>query len=333
MNIRERTEQIERAVLAPYAAFADSTRGRLREEKKCEIRTDFQRDRDRIIHSKSFRRLKHKTQVYLAPSGDHYRTRLTHTLEASQIARTIARSLRLNEDLTEAAALGHDLGHTPFGHAGERALAAVSSFGFTHYEQSLRVVDVLENDGRGLNLTDEVRDSIVHHTKGEEAYTLEGKVVRLSDRIAYISHDIDDSLRAGIMRNEDIPLHIRRVIGNSHSERINTLIHSVIESSTEREIKLAPDVGAAFSELHEFMFENVYKNPIAKGEEGKAVLLVQTLFAAYLDNPSLIPREYGAIIENEGAERAAVDYIAAMTDHFAVEEYTRLYIPRAWEKM
>lgn len=330
MTIRERTEQNEHLILAPCAAFADSSRGREREDDVCSVRTAFQRDRDRIIHCKSFRRLKHKTQVYLAPEGDHYRTRLTHTLEVSQIARTIARSLRLNEDLTEAISLGHDLGHTPFGHAGERALDAMYPGGFRHFEHSVRVVRVLENDGRGLNLTREVLDGILCHTRGEQAFTLEGRIVRLADKIAYLNHDIDDSIRAGILTEEDIPAPIRSVLGSRHSVRINRMIISVIENSTDSDILMSEEFSQAFAELSSFMFKNVYLNPKAKGEEGKAEELVRKLYTTCVENPSLIPSDYAFVLETEGAQRAALDYVASMSDRFAVTEYQRLFVPESW---
>ncbi len=332
MTIRERTEQNEHTIFCSWATFADSCIGRDEPEEKCSIRTEFQRDRDRIIHSKSFRRLKHKTQVYLSPSGDHYRTRLTHTLEVAQIGRTIARALRLNEDLVEAISLGHDLGHTPFGHAGERALNDVSSCGFTHYEQSVRVVERLAGEGKGLNLTKEVRDGILCHTKGKEAFTPEGRIVRLADKIAYLNHDIDDSIRAGILKDEDIPSDISSVVGNRHSVRIDTMINSVIENSDNGEIRMSPEVWAAFSHLHDFMYASVYKNPVAKAEEGRAEMLVKTLFSTYMESPELIPDEFKPIIEESGVERAVLDYIAGMTDGFAISEFNRLFIPKGWDK-
>ncbi|MDR1564594.1 MAG: deoxyguanosinetriphosphate triphosphohydrolase [Oscillospiraceae bacterium] len=329
-SIRERIEQIEKGTLSPFAALAANSKGREMEIPPCSIRTCFQRDRDRVIHSKAFRRLKHKTQVYLAPEGDHYRTRLTHTLEVSQIARTIARALALNEDFTEAIALGHDLGHTPFGHAGERALDEISTLGFTHFEQSVRVVEVLENEGRGLNLTLEVRDGIRCHTRGEEAQTLEGRIVRLADKIAYINHDIDDSIRAGILREEDIPADIRQVLGKGKSARIDRLVRSVIDCSQSGEIRMADDIYACFKTLHRFMFERVYRNPIAKGEEGKAQELIIRLFRYFTENSKKLPQEYHNVLESEGAERAALDYIAGMSDRYAVNVYNDLFIPKGW---
>jgi dGTPase len=331
LKIREESCRIEHAWLSPLAAFADTSQGRLRAEPECEIRTAFQRDRDRILHCSSFRRLKHKTQVFLSPEGDHYRTRLTHTLEVSQIARTIARALRLNEDLTEAIALGHDLGHTPFGHAGERALQQVVPWGFHHFAQSLRVVDKLEQDGRGLNLTFEVRNGIERHTGGEDAATLEGQIVRLADRIAYINHDIDDARHGQILAESDLPAEIRRVLGESKSARINTLVRSAVEASGER-IRLTPEAGAAFDQLHSFMFERVYTNPVCKSEEGKAIDLVIWLYQYYASRPVQLPAQYGRIAAEEGAERAACDYIAGMTDRYAVRVFEELFVPHAWTR-
>lgn len=330
MTVREQIEKNEHLFLAEYAAFADSSKGRLKPAEKCPLRTEFQRDRDRIIHSKAFRRLKHKTQVFLAPEGDHYRTRLTHTLEVSQIARTIARSLRLNEDLTEAIALGHDLGHTPFGHAGERALDDVSSMGFRHYEQSVRVVDILENDGAGLNLTYEVRNGILCHTKGIEASTLEGRIVRLADKIAYINHDIDDAIRAGVMREEQLPNELTDVLGHSKSVRINNLVNSTVENSTSDTIEISDEINEAFQKISDYVFANLYRNPTAKSEEGKAEKLVKRLFNYFVSHSDKLPKEYLAIRNSEGDERAAIDYIAGMSDRYAVKVYNDLFIPKGW---
>ena len=277
MTVREKIEQNEKNVLSNKACLSVNSKGRVITEEKCSLRTDFQRDRDRIIHSNSFRRLKHKTQVFLSPEGDHYRTRLTHTLEVSQIARTIANGLSLNGDLTEAVALGHDLGHTPFGHAGERALDKVVPGGFRHYDQSLRVVERLEKAGKGLNLTYEVRDGIVCHTRGKEADTLEGRIVKLADKIAYINHDIDDAVRAGVMCEEDIPLEIRKALGFKKSARINTMVLNVVENSVD-DIVFSPEVKQPFDELHAFMFEKVYTNPVCKGEETKAMDIIIRLY-------------------------------------------------------
>lgn len=328
-SIAEESCRLEHIILSDRATFSDQSAGRLFPEEECPVRTVFQRDRDRIIHSTSFRRLKHKTQVFLSPMGDYYRTRLTHTLEVSQIARVIARGLRLNEDLTEAIALGHDLGHTPFGHAGERALNSVCSFGFKHYSHSLRVVDYLENDGRGLNLTFEVRNGIERHTSGEPAKTLEGQIVRLADRIAYINHDIDDAQHAGILTAEDIPEDICQVLGHRKSERINTLVCSAVENSGGS-INLSAEVDEAFSKLHTFMFDNVYTNPVCKSEESKAVEMIQMLFRYFVANPDKLPEEYKKIYSAQGEERASCDYIAGMTDRFAVATFNELFVPKSW---
>ena len=328
-RIRRKSCFAEHAFLSPSASFADSSRGRLRPEEECPIRTVFQRDRDRIIHCSAFRRLKHKTQVFLSPEGDHYRTRLTHTLEVSQIARTIARGLDLNEDLTEAISLGHDLGHTPFGHAGERALDAVCSMGFHHYEQSLRVVDYLEKGGEGLNLTMEVRDGILCHTKGTEAFTLEGRVVRLADRIAYINHDIDDAARAQVLCERDIPASIREALGETKTQRINTLVISAIENSRDN-IALDSAVSAHFEALHDFMFRNVYTNAKCKSEESKAIDMIQWLFGYYMENPDRLPELYTQIADRDGKERAVCDFVAGMTDRYAVHIFESTFVPRSW---
>jgi dGTPase len=330
MTIRERIEETESRILSPYASLSKNSKGRKAFEEPCEIRTAYQRDRDRIIHCPSFRRLKHKTQVFLAPERDHYRTRLTHTLEVSQIARTIARALSLNEDLTEAVALGHDLGHTPFGHAGERALKSCYGAGFNHFEQSVRVVEVLEKHGRGLNLTAEVVNGILCHTKGEAAETLEGRIVRIADKIAYMNHDIDDALRAGILLESDIPDKIKSTLGGTKSERIKILVMSVIDGSGD-DINMTAEIAESFLMLHEFLFESVYTNKKAKGEEAKAEALVISLFEYYSKNADKLPEEFKFIIDNEGAERAACDYIAGMTDRYAVYTYENLFVPRSWE--
>ncbi|HBT65479.1 MAG TPA: deoxyguanosinetriphosphate triphosphohydrolase [Ruminococcaceae bacterium] len=330
MTIRERSQEFERQMLSTFAAFSSKSRGREREEKPCDYRTDFQRDRDRILHSKAFRRLKHKTQVFLSPEGDHYRTRLTHTLEVAQVARTISRALLLNEDLTEAISLGHDLGHTPFGHAGERALNDVMEGGFRHYEQSVRVVEQLENDRRGLNLTWEVRDGILHHTCGDQASTLEGSVVRISDRIAYINHDIDDAIRAGVLSEDQIPAYIRKTLGDRRTTRIDTLVTSIVENSGNI-IMMDSQISDAFDQLHNFMFEAVYHNPVAKGEEIKVDGLIKRTFEYYVANPQCLPYEYQGIFEREGAQRAVCDYIAGMTDNYLLDVYHHLFIPRSWE--
>ncbi len=331
MTIRERTEEIERQTLSPRACLSSRSRGRLKDIPPCPMRTCFQRDVDRVIHCKSFRRLKHKTQVFLQPEGDHYRTRMTHTLEVARIARTMARALRLNEDLTEAASLAHDLGHTPFGHAGERALSRVVEGGFRHYEQSLRVIDRLENDGDGLNLCWEVRRGVLCHTAGEPAETLEGQLVRVADQIAYINHDIDDAIRGGVIYPTDIPIRISQVLGYTHGERIDTLTMDVVEASREGDvIRQSPEVAGAMTELKDFMFQNVYFNPLAKGEEGKAQDMLCLLFDYYVKHTDQLPPEYQDILLREGAQRAVVDYVAGMTDTYAVEQFERLFIPKGW---
>ncbi len=330
-NPRQYYERIQAETLSPYAMLAQNSRGREIPIEPCQIRTDFIRDRDRILHSKSFRRLKHKTQVFLSPQGDHYRTRLTHTLEVSQIARTISRALRLNEDLTEAIALGHDLGHTPFGHTGEDVLNELLPCGFEHNEQSLRVVEKLENDGDGLNLTFEVRDGIVNHKKSGTPVTLEGYVVSLADRIAYINHDIDDAIRAGLLTESELPESCVRVLGNSHGKRINSLILDVVaESAGKPVISMSGRVYEQFDALRDFMFENVYKNPIAKSEEEKTKRVVRELFDYYMAHMNLLTGEYAKYIELDGRERAVADYIAGMTDNYAVSEYMRIFVPKSW---
>lgn len=331
MNIREMIEQRERETLAPYAALAAESRGRGREEPEREDRTCYQRDADRILHSRSFRRLMHKTQVFLQPEGDHYRTRMTHTLEVARIARTIARALRLNEDLTEAAAMGHDLGHTPFGHAGELALTEVMGTPFHHNEQSLRVVDKLEKDGRGLNLSYEVRRGILCHSGPDVAETLEGQIVRLSDRIAYINHDIDDAMRANILKNEDIPRQIAAVLGETHSERINTLVSDVVASSMDKPvIAMTPSIEAAMLELRSFMFEHVYRNPVAKGEEVKARRIIQELYKYYMAHPEKLPPDFRPQLDLEGMPRVVCDYVAGMTDKYAVFKFEEIFVPTGW---
>ncbi len=331
-TVREITCENEHKILSANASFADESRGRIRPEEECELRTCFQRDRDRVIHSNSFRRLKHKTQVFLSPQGDYYRTRLTHTLEVAQIARTIAIALGLNETLTEAISLGHDLGHTPFGHAGERALNSVCDGGFRHYEQSLRVADVIEKEGRGLNLTLEVRDGIERHTSGKEAFTLEGRIVRLADRIAYINHDIDDAVHARVLKETDIPADIRETLGQNKSQRINKLVLSAVNNS-KNDIILGEDCADAFATLHSFMFERVYTNPVCKGEEARAIEMIKWLYEYFLSNPDEMPTEYKVIREKEGVERAACDYIAGMTDRYAVHTFEELFVPRSWVVM
>ncbi|MBM7855773.1 dGTPase [Desulfohalotomaculum tongense] len=330
MEIRRFTEEMEESWLSPFAALSTKSRGRLRPIPQCPVRTVFQRDRDRIIHSKSFRRLKHKTQVFIIPEGDHYRTRLTHTLEVSQIARTISRALRLNEDLTEAIALGHDLGHTPFGHAGESALDEVYSKGFKHNEHSLRVVDVLEGDG-GLNLTWEVRDGILNHTGDAVPATLEGQVVKLADRIAYINHDIDDAIRGGVLRLEDLPSHCRELLGDKHGQRINNMVMDVIKNSTGKDrITMSADVKRAMDDLRNFMFERVYIGSEAKKEEEKAKLVVKYLYKYFMEHPEQLPVEYKTDKKARQLERTVVDYIAGMTDRYAIRVYQQLFLPSPW---
>ena len=323
----------ERESLSEFAQLTSQTRGREKPITPSKNRTEYQRDRDRIIHSQSFRRLMNKTQVFLAPVGDHYRTRLTHTLEVTQIARIIARALRLNEDLSEAAALGHDLGHTPFGHAGEEVMQQCFSKDFTHYAQSLRVVDFLENDGLGLNLTWEVRDGIVNHQGEHRAATLEGLIVKFADRIAYINHDIDDACHAGILNVEDIPSSLREILGNRHSERINTMVTSIIETSTgQNDIRMSEEVGGATEELRSFLFEKVYLNPLAKGEETKAKDLLFRLFEYFMKNPETMPELFVKNLENEGIGRCVCDYISGMTDRYAIDTYNELFVPKPWRK-
>ncbi len=331
-NICDLVMERERETLSEYAFLTCNTRGRDYDCRPSEIRTEFQRDRDRIVHSQSFRRLMHKTQVFVAPVGDHYRTRLTHTLEVSQIARIIARALRLNEDLTEAAALGHDLGHTPFGHAGEEAMQSLYSPDFTHYKQSLRVVEELENNGKGLNLTWEVRDGILNHTGAHLASTLEGVIVKFADRIAYINHDIDDACRAGILRPEEIPADLRSILGETHSERINTMVLSVILASTDRpEIQMEPHIQKATNELRSFLFSHVYTNSTAKAEDGKAKGVLAALFELFVQHPEKMPKFYFDRCESNGVERTVCDFISGMTDRYAIELYKELYIPKVWK--
>lgn len=329
-NYRVFTEELEKSTLSPYASLAVNSRGREREVSSCDVRTVYQRDRDRIIHCKSFRRLKHKTQVFLSPQGDHYRTRLTHTLEVSQIARTIARALRLNEDLTEAIALGHDLGHTPFGHAGEAVLNELVEGGFEHNRQSLRMVEKLEN-GVGLNLTFEVRDGILHHKKSGTPATLEGAVVSLSDRIAYMNHDIDDAVRAQVISLDELPKECVQLLGYGHGERINALIMDVVRNSFMQPcIAMSEEVRVVFEQLRDFMFTHVYFNPTAKQEEGKAMHVVQALFAYYMEHIEALTEEFRANEAVDGKQRIVADWIACMTDRYAINEYARLFVPKEW---
>lgn len=334
MTVREMLMLREDVTLSVHATKSRMSKGRSYELTPCDLRTDFQRDRDRIIHSKSFRRLMHKTQVFLSPEADHYRTRLTHTLEVTQIARSIARALRLNEDLCEAAALGHDLGHTPFGHAGERVLRRVYNKNFSHNEQSLRVVEKLENNGKGLNLTYEVKDGILHHTGGSgPASTPEGSIILLADRIAYINHDIDDACRAGILSENDLPKELRELLGGSHGKRIDTMIRSVVKASFDSAyIKMEPDIQAATDKLREFLFERVYTNPTAKGEEKKAEELLEALYDHFVSYPEQLPQEHRTALKNESTERVVCDYIAGMTDRYAVTLYRQLFIPKMWNE-
>ena len=327
---REERERLEHYIVGAYGVLADSSRGRLKDEEECSIRTCFQRDIDRITHSKSFRRLKHKTQVFLQPEGDHYRTRLTHTLEVSRLARTVARALSLNEDLTEAIALGHDLGHTPFGHAGERALNEIYPGGFKHYEQSLRVVDVLERDGRGLNLCYETRMGILNHTVGAPDDTLEATTVRLCDRIAYVNHDLDDSIRAGILTEEDVPARVRENCGDKNSRRINAFMSDLIANSGGGKLKMSDEMQETFNIFHAFMFSDVYTNPVAKSEENKVKGILGGLYTYYTSHPDALPDDFRGVIEHDGIERAACDYISGMTDGYAMEKYGEIFIPFAW---
>ena len=333
MNIRETMEQRELELLSPWASHSIHSRGRDREEEECDVRTVYQRDRDRILHCKAFRRLKDKTQVFLAPQGDHYRNRLTHTLEVSQIARTIAKALRLNEDLVEAVALGHDLGHTPFGHAGEHALDEIHPGGFAHYIQSVRVVQVLEKDGEGLNLTWEVRDGILNHRTSGKPATLEGQVVRFADKIAYLHHDMDDAQRAGIITEDDIPVTLRMLLGYTTRERLNTFVHDIIEHSIDRDsIQMSPDIQEGLTELRKLMFRCVYTNPEAKHEEKKAVNMLKQLYRYYTEHPEAMSREYRELMSRgESREQTVCDYISGMTDQYSMAKFRELYIPQTWE--
>ena len=328
--LREEREALERVLIGPYGVRSADSRGRPRPEEPDPVRTCFQRDVDRITHSKAFRRLKHKTQVFLQPEGDHYRTRLTHTLEVTRLARTVARALRLNEDLCEAVGLGHDLGHTPFGHAGERALRELMPGGFHHYEQSLRVVDRLEKGGRGLNLCYETRMGILNHTYGAPDDSREATVVRLSDRIAYINHDLDDAIRAGILTEDALPEEIHRHCGHSTSRRINSFVTDLISNSAGGEIRMSPEMQGVFDRFHDFMYEAVYRNPRAKGEESKVQGILEGIFRHYLRSPERLPEEYKAIADSDGLERAVCDYVAGMTDSYAISVYGDLFIPAAW---
>ncbi len=331
MTVRERLEQTEFELLAPQAQKSAETKGRAYAEEEADGRICYQRDTDRIVHSKAFRRLMHKTQVFLQPEGDHYRTRMTHTIEVSRIARTIARSLRLNEDLTEAIALGHDLGHTPFGHAGEVALTEITGIPFRHNEQSLRVVDKLEKDGQGLNLTYEVRMGILGHTGDRIPETWEGQIVRISDRIAYINHDLDDAIRAGILSDRDVPREISYILGENHRDRINTMVNDMISNTAETgTLGMRPEVTAAMDQLRSFLFANVYRNPVAKGEESKARDIIKALYTYYSGHPEKLPADFVPQLDFDGISRVICDYIAGMTDKFAVYKYEEIFIPSAW---
>lgn len=331
MNIRQQTEEIERKTLSPYATLSSETKGRQKPKEPCELRTEFQRDRDRIIHSKAFRRLKHKTQVFITPEGDHYRTRLTHTLEVSQIARSIARALRLNEDLTEAMALGHDLGHTPFGHAGERALNRVCPSGFSHNEQSLRCVDVLEGGG-GINLTFEVRDGILNHTWKSKPATPEGQVLQYADRIAYINHDIDDALRGGVISRGDLPKDAVALLGATHGGRIDAMVRDIAEQSAGKpEVTMSREVLDAMLCLRSYMFDNVYNiGSAAKTEEGKAETIIEAMYHYFSENPREIPDFDISLKNGFTKEEQIIDYIAGMTDRYAIRTYSKLFLPEGW---
>lgn len=333
MTVREELERLEHRRLNPLAAFSDRSTGRPRPEPEREedVRTCYQRDTDRIVHSKAFRRLMHKTQVFLNPEGDHYRTRMTHTLEVTRIAKTVTRALGLNEDLAEAIAMGHDLGHTPFGHAGEAALTECWGRPFRHNEQSLRVVDILEKDGQGLNLCNEVREGIVGHTGPVIPKTLEGQIVRRADQIAYVNHDIDDAIRAGILRAEDIPRDIAAILGENQRDRINTLVCDMIFTSREAgSICMTPQIQKALADLRSFMFARVYHNPVAKGEESKARDMLQMLFRFYVDHPEQLPADFQPQLSFDGLGRTVCDYIAGMTDNYAIEKFNEIFVPSGW---
>lgn len=333
MTIREQMERQELEMLSPAATLACRSKGRLKQEEPCDVRTDFQRDRDRILHSKAFRRLKDKTQVFLSPRGDHYRTRLTHTLEVSQLSRTVAKALNLNVDLVEAIALGHDLGHTPFGHAGERILNRLHPDGFRHNEQSLRVVDTLEKDGEGLNLTWEVRDGILNHQTASMPATPEGQIVRICDKIAYIHHDMDDAKRAGIISEDDIPITIRMTLGTTTKGRLNTLIHDLIKSSMQQnKICQSEQVGEAMQLLRKVMFQDVYTNPAAKSEETKVDALFRALFDYYMNSPQALPKAYRAQ-EEDKIEQNICDFISGMTDQYCIRSFEKIFVPKSWDKV
>lgn len=333
MTIRELSEQREKQILSPFASFSCESKGRDRAEPQCEMRTVYQRDRDRILHSKAFRRMNDKTQVFLAAQGDHYRTRLTHTLEVAQIARTIAKALRMNEDLTEAIALGHDLGHTPFGHSGERALNKYCPNGFHHNVQSVRVVEKLEKNGRGLNLTKEVRDGILNHQTAGKPGTLEGQIVRLSDKLAYIHHDMDDAMRAGVISEDDIPITLRITLGETNADRLNTMVYDVIHNSLGKEtVAMSPEIGEAMMSLRKLMFTDVYTSPLVKAEEKKAVRMLGELFSYYCDHPMEMSEESRQFLnQGEPVEQVACDYISGMTDQYCIHKYNTIFVLQGWQ--
>ena len=330
MTLREEREALEELMIGDHGIRSRDSRGRELSEEECSVRTCFQRDADRITHSKAFRRLKHKTQVFLQPEGDHYRTRLTHTLEVTRLARTVGRALRLNEDLCEAIGLGHDLGHTPFGHAGERALRNIYSGGFHHYEQSLRVVDCIEKDGRGLNLCYETRMGILAHTKGLPDESWEAVVVRLCDHVAYLNHDLDDAMRAGIVKLSDVPKEIIERCGERNSQRIDAFIRDIIERGRQGERTLSPEMEKIWDLFHEFMFERVYYNPVAKGEEAKVEDILRGIWEHYAEHPEKLPDDYRYIAGRDGLERAVTDYVSGMSDDYAIYQYGEIFIPAAW---
>ncbi len=330
--------EFEKSTLCRFATFSQNTKGRAIPVEECTVRTPFGRDRDRIIHSKSFRRLMYKTQCFLSPEGDHYRTRLTHTLEVSQIARTVAKALHLNEDLVEAASLAHDLGHTPFGHAGERVLNELCPEGFSHNKQSLRVVTLLENDGKGLNLTYEVRDGIVCHTGEREAETPEGRLIRFADKIAYINHDIDDAIRGGVLKNSDLPKDLLEILGDSHGKRIDCMVMSLINQTKKNfennnpTVEMEPEIYKATMDLRSFLFENIYFNPVAKSEEERACVMLRKLYDFFTSNTDKIPDVFKKNCGECSTERLVCDYLACMTDRFAVQTFENLFIPKMWGK-
>ena len=333
MTVSEMFCEREKAYLSPYAFKTADTKGREKPQDVCPNRTEFQRDRDRIIHSKSFRRLMHKTQVFIFPQDEHFRTRMTHTLEVAQIARIIARALRLNEDLCEAAALGHDLGHTPFGHSGEHAMQMFYSSDFAHYKQSIRVVEILEKKGEGLNLTWEVKDAILNHSGNDEASTLEGKIIKIADRIAYINHDLDDAIRGGVLTIDDVPKGLVDTLGKGHGERINRMVSAVISESMDKPyVKMEEEIWDATMKLRTFLFENVYRNKVAKAEEEKSIEMLRILFEYYVKKPNEMPDIYYRNTFKEPVERCVCDYISSMTDRYAIDLFRELYVPGMWKR-